>query len=98
MLEVAGLFNAQRLMECRTAITVGLGVARGKVVVGTAATATRAAHVCLGEPVVQAERLAADCAKGGHGMLVDDRTQAGLPADLAAAVRRCLPQSSVTES
>ena len=98
MLEVTALFNAQRVTECRAAITLGLGVARGRVVVGTAATARRAAYVCLGEPVVQAERLAAVCARGGHGMLVDDRTQAGLPVDLAAAVRRCLPQSGMTES
>ena len=101
MLEVAGLFNAQRVTECRAAIAFGLGVARGKVVVGTAATARRAAYVCLGEPVVQAERLAAACAHGdvgGHGVLVDDRTLAGLPAELVAAVRRCLPQSGMTES
>ena len=101
MLEVTGLFNAQRLTERRAAITVGLGLARGRVVVGTAATARRAAYVCLGEPVVQAERLAAACAHGdvgGHGVLVDDRTLAGLPAELVAAVRRCLPQSGMTES
>lgn len=101
MLEVTALFNAQRLTECRAAITLGLGVARGRVVVGTAATARRAAYFWLGEPVVQAERLAAVCAHddlGGHGVLVDDRTQAGLPVDQFAAVSRCLPQSGMTES
>nr|WP_316641186.1 response regulator [uncultured Roseateles sp.] len=85
MMEVAELFNAQRSAEGQAAIAFGIGIARGEIVVGSAATARRAAYACVGAPVLSAARLAADGAAAGNGLLMDAATRSGLPADMARA-------------
>ncbi len=82
MVEVLGLFNAERTAAGLAATVMGIGISRGEVVVGSAATARRAAYACVGAPVVAAARLAEACARGGHGLLIDDFGRAGLPANV----------------
>ena len=53
------------------AISFGIGLARGAVVVGLATTSRRVAYACVGAPVVRAEQLAAVGARGGHAILMD---------------------------
>ncbi len=79
MAEVAGLFNAERGAAAQPPIAMGIGISRGELVVGSAATARRAAHACVGVPALQAARLAEAAAPG---LLIDETTRAGLPVDL----------------
>ena len=71
MAELLASFNAERRAAGQAALAIGVGIARGAVVVATVATAQRAAYACLGEPVLRAERLAAACLSGGQQMLLD---------------------------
>lgn len=90
MCEVAALLNTERggaSQAGRQDLVMGVGVSRGAVMVGSAATARRAAYACVGLPVQHAVRLAELSTLGAHGPLLDDRARAGLHADhLVAAV------------
>jgi len=91
MIEVAELFNLQRRAEGRSAIVVGIGIARGELIVGSALTARRAAYACVGEPVLSAAQLALACARAGQGLLMDASTRAGLPSDMGTAAVSLAP-------
>lgn len=73
MLDLGALFNEERRAAGQSPVSFGIGLARGEVMVGTAATARRAAPVCIGAPVLEAERLAADCSRKGCSLLMDAR-------------------------
>ena len=59
--------HAGRAAELRT----GIGLARGPVLIGTAAAAGRAACACIGTAVTRAQALAMTCAQGKHPFLAD---------------------------
>ena len=59
-----------------TGVGFSIGLARGAVVVGLAATSRRVAYACIGAPVQRAEQLAAVGARGGHQILMDEGTLA----------------------
>jgi len=71
MAELLASFNDERRAAGQAALAIGVGIARGEVVVATVATAQRAAYACLGEPVLRAEQLAAACLLAGQQMLLD---------------------------
>lgn len=82
MVEVAALFNAERGAAGQAAVAMGIGISRGEVVVGSAATAKRAAQVCIGAPASRAAQLAEACLLRADGLLMDDGTRAGMPGGL----------------
>ena len=71
MAEVMASFNDERRATGDARLAIGVGIARGEVVVATVATAERAAYACLGVPVHRAEQLAAACLTDGQPMLLD---------------------------
>jgi len=81
MAEMSALFNAERAMAGQAPVCFGVGIARGPVLVGTASTTRRLAYVCIGEAVSMAETLCAACSHGGHHLLIDGPTRAGLDAE-----------------
>ncbi len=85
MVEVSALFNAERTPAGQAAIALGIGIARGAVLVGTAVTTRRSAFACIGVPVPMAERLAAACSRLGCGLLMDARMRSGWGADLPSS-------------
>jgi CheY-like chemotaxis protein len=85
MVEVTALFNAERAPAGHGPIALGIGIARGAVLAGTATTARRSAFACIGAPVQRAEHLAAECARQGRGLLLDARVLSGWAADGPAA-------------
>jgi adenylate cyclase len=82
IVEVLKLFNAESAAKGQTPIALGIGVALGPVLIGTALTTQRAAYVCMGEPVARAQALCAACSQLGHALLMDETTQAALAANL----------------
>lgn len=94
MVEVAVLFNAEHGAAGQPgacALSMGIGVTRGAVVAGSAATARRAAYACVGAPVQRAVRLAEVSARGGYGPLLDGGARAGLRADQPVSALTCTP-------
>ena len=88
MVEVSAQFNQERALAQELPVAVGIGLARGPVVVGLASTRQRATYACIGAPVQRAEQLAAVGARGGHPIVMDPGLQHGLaPASPAVAVR-----------
>lgn len=59
-----------------TGLRTGIGVARGPVLIGTAAVAGLVARACIGAAVLQAQDLAADCVRSGSPFLVRDLVKA----------------------
>ncbi|MCV2367069.1 response regulator [Roseateles oligotrophus] len=73
--------NEERLILGLSPVSAGCGLARGQVVVCSAATSSRATYACIGAPVLAAERLAAACAAKEAVYLMDDCMRAGSPVD-----------------
>ncbi len=71
MAEVMAGFNDERRSAGEVPVAIGVGIARGEVVVATVATAERAAYACLGAPVHRAVQLAAACLTDGQTMRLD---------------------------
>ena len=78
--EMLAQFNSERATVGQAPVGHGVGIARGSVLAGTASTSRRVAYVCLGEPVLIAERLAAAYSSGGHPLLMDGPVRVGLDA------------------
>lgn len=72
-------FKEDRQAAGLAAVAMGIGLARGAVVVGTATTGRRATCACVGAPATRAESLAAACAQAGLDMLLDDATRDAAP-------------------
>ena len=88
MVELSALFDAQRGPGAPGALTLGIGIARGAVLAGTATTARRWACACIGAPVRRAEHLAAECVRLACPLLIDDAVRSGLDADTARSAWR----------
>lgn len=56
---------------------IGIGLARGPVLIGMAAAAGRSACACIGPAVSRAQALAAACAQGNKGFLTDGAVDGG---------------------
>ena len=71
-------FNAERLDAGQAEIRLGVGIASGAVLLGTALPSGRVAHACIGAPALLAQRLAQACAPLHLQLLMDLPTQASL--------------------
>ncbi|MBT9489983.1 MAG: response regulator [Rubrivivax sp.] len=72
MVALSGQFNDERRLSGQRPVCLGIGIACGPLVVGTASTAARVACACIGAVVGRAQRLAAACAQDAQDILLDD--------------------------
>ena len=82
MLEMVGMFNAERSARQKVQIQIGVGIASGRVIAGFTGTQNRATYTCVGDAVNLAARLEAYTKQAGRPILIDAPTRAGLGPDL----------------
>jgi class 3 adenylate cyclase len=75
-------FNQERVMQNKTPVQVGIGIATGRVIAGYTGTQHRATYTCVGDTVNLAARIEAHTKVVPHHILVDQYTQEGLPVDI----------------
>ena len=78
MIELIGLFNAERQSEGKPPISIGIGIATGEMVAGYTGTQARATYTCIGDTVNLAARLEAHTKTAGHAILIDGAARADL--------------------
>ena len=78
MSESIALFNADRQVEGKAPLKVGIGIATGDVVAGYTGTQQRATYTCIGDTVNLAARLEAHTKEAQRMILIDDATCAAL--------------------
>ncbi len=83
MIEMVELFNAERALENKTPIAIGVGIASGEVVAGYTGTQRRATYTCVGDTVNVAARLEAHTKVARRPILVDAATRAAMDNGIA---------------
>ncbi|MBL8340188.1 MAG: response regulator [Rubrivivax sp.] len=84
MAEMVDILNAERTAAGKPALDLGVGIASGSVVAGTAGAPGRPAYACVGAPVDHAARLMAEAGgAAGRPILIDEGTQAALQGRMA---------------
>jgi adenylate cyclase len=78
MIEMVQLFSAERAMEKKPPIAIGIGIATGEVVAGYTGTQRRATYTCVGDTVNLAARLEAQTKVAQRPILIDAATRAAL--------------------
>lgn len=78
MIELLKGFNEQRLMQDKSEIRVGIGIATGKVIAGYTGTQHRATYTCVGDTVNLAARIQNHTKETGTPILIDQYTREGL--------------------
>lgn len=93
MTEMVELFNAERAALGRAPIALAVGIASGEVTAGYTGGQQRTAFVCIGSTVDRAVRLRSHAAQGGHAIVLDAATEAGVAGRVAtrAIGRLALP-------
>jgi len=86
MMKVLKSLNQKRAVEGKTEISIGIGIASGKVMVGYAGTQHRATYTCVGDTVNLAARIESHTCEVNRPILIDSYT------------RECLPDSIPVES
>jgi len=84
MIEMVQLFNAERALEGKPPIAIGIGIATGEMVAGYTGTQRRATYTCVGDVVNLAARLEAHTKVAQRPVLVDAATRAALGANMQA--------------
>jgi len=75
-------FNQVQVLQNKTRIQIGIGIATGRVIAGYTGTQHRATYTCVGDTVNLAARIEAHTRLVDHPILVDHYTQEGLPAEI----------------
>jgi len=83
MLDLVTLYNAERALEDKMPIAIGIGIATGEMVAGYTGTQQRATYTCIGDTVNLAARLEAHTKVMGRAILLDGAARAGLGPDLS---------------
>jgi len=78
MIEMIELLNAERVVQGKAALAIGIGIATGEVIAGYTGTQSRATYTCIGDAVNVAARLEAHTKVARRGILVDAPTQQAL--------------------
>ena len=71
MVEMVGLFNADRIAAAKPPLRIGIGIATGRMVAGYTGTQQRATYTCIGDAVNLAARLEAHTKDAGRDIVVD---------------------------
>jgi adenylate cyclase len=78
MIELIDLFNHDQASLRRVQITIGIGIASGRVIAGYTGTQHRATYTCVGDTVNLAARLESHTKELGRSILIDENTLEGL--------------------
>ena len=78
MIELIELFNHDQASLRRVQITIGIGIASGRVIAGYTGTQHRATYTCVGDTVNLAARLESHTKELGRSILIDENTLEGL--------------------
>jgi class 3 adenylate cyclase len=84
MTEMIELLNAERAVEGKAALAIGVGIATGDVFAGYTGTTERATYTCVGDTVNLAARLEAHTKLAVRGILVDGATHVALAGRVAS--------------
>jgi len=84
MIEMIELLNAERVVQGKAALAIGIGIATGEVIAGYTGTQSRATYTCIGDAVNVAARLEAHTKVARRGILVDAPTQQALSNRITA--------------
>jgi adenylate cyclase len=82
MIEMIGLFNAEREGSEKKAIRIGIGIASGALIAGYTGTQKRATYTCVGDIVNLAARLEAHTKVAARSILIDGATRAALDGSM----------------
>ena len=82
MMEALKVLNRKRTAEGRSEITIGIGIASGKVMAGYAGTQHRATYTCVGDAVNLAARIESHTREVNHPILIDSYTREFLPISI----------------
>ena len=91
MIDMIGLYNAERAAEGKAAIAIGIGIATGEMVAGYTGTQTRATYTCIGDTVNLAARLEPHTKVALRTILIDDATRAALGEAAAVEALGAVP-------
>jgi class 3 adenylate cyclase len=97
MIEMVELFNAERALENKTPIAIGVGIASGEVVAGYTGTQRRATYTCVGDTVNVAARLEAHTKVARRPILVDAATRAALADGMAVEAIGAVPLKGLAQ-
>ena len=78
MVEMIGLFNADRIAAAKPPLRIGIGIATGRMVAGYTGTQQRATYTCIGDAVNLAARLEAHTKEAGRDIVVDAAVEKAL--------------------
>ena len=78
MVEMIGLFNADRIAAAKPPLRIGIGIATGRMVAGYTGTQQRATYTCIGDAVNLAARLEAHTKQAGRDIVVDAAVEKAL--------------------
>jgi Adenylate cyclase, family 3 (some proteins contain HAMP domain) len=78
MVELLKAFNEQRVMQNKSEVRVGIGIASGDVIAGYTGTQHRATYTCVGDTVNLAARIESYTKVAGKPILIDQYTRDGL--------------------
>lgn len=79
MIELLKAFNEQRVVQKKSEVKIGIGIATGKVIAGYTGTQHRATYTCVGDTVNLASRIESHTKVAGKPILIDQYTREGLP-------------------
>jgi class 3 adenylate cyclase len=75
-------FNQEQVLQNKTRIQIGIGIATGRVIAGYTGTQHRATYTCVGDTVNLAARIEAHTKVVQHPILIDQYTHEGLPEEI----------------
>ena len=82
MIELIELFNHDQASLRRVQISIGIGIASGRVIAGYTGTQHRATYTCVGDTVNLAARLESHTKELGRSILIDENTRDGLDGEI----------------
>jgi adenylate cyclase len=97
MIEMIELFNAERVMQSKAPIAIGIGIATGRLIAGYTGTQRRATYTCVGDTVNLAARLEAQTKVLQRPVLIDAATREALADDAGVETLGALPIRGLPE-
>jgi class 3 adenylate cyclase len=82
MIELLKDLNEQRVLQGKSEIKIGIGIATGRVIAGYTGTQHRATYTCVGDTVNLAARIESHTKVVGRPILIDQSTCEGLSKDV----------------